>query len=302
MTQILKRKLNLRKKLLPRMAGLLVAAVPTGLGFLCATPSGGQSQTENIGANTLPYEVATVKPNKSGGMFMMGWVSSDRYTTGGTLDSLIKEAYEVQDDQIAGVPKSLSSERYDIVAKIDPAVGSKLDFDHRMLQGRLILQSLLADRFKLTLHHETKELPVYALVIAKNGPKIHQATPGDTYPSGMKDMYGKGHDMVIAAGRGRIVGQGVPFAVLVGALQHQQLGRTILDKTGLTGKFDFTLQWTPDVIQAPPGSQQGTGDTPADSDLSIFTAIQEQLGLKLKPQKGPVDILVIDHVERPSEN
>jgi uncharacterized protein (TIGR03435 family) len=116
-------------------------------------------------------------------------------------------------------------------------------------------------------------------------------------------MYSKGHGMVIKQGRGLIVGQGIPFAMLVGALQHQELDRTVVDKTGLTDNVDFTLQWMPDEIRAPPGAQQGMGDTPSpDSGISIFTAIQEQLGLKLEPQKGPVDVLVIDHIERPSDN
>jgi uncharacterized protein (TIGR03435 family) len=302
-TERVAHKLDSSRRILLIAAGLVAVATPIGFGPVNTTPSRAQSQAENTGVSSLPYEVASVKPNKSGGMSIMGWVSPNRYTTGGTVDSLIKEAYEVQDDQIVGAPKWLTSAKYDIEATIDPFAGGKLDFDHRMLQSRLILQSLLADRFKLTLHHETKELPVYALVIAKNGPKMHQATPGDTYPNGMKDMYGKGHGMVIEAGRGLIVGQGIPFAVLVGALQHQQLGRTVVDKTGLTGKFDFTLQWTPDVIQSQPGSQQGMGDSPSpDADVSIFTAIQEQLGLKLEPQKGPMDVLVIEHIEKPSEN
>jgi len=289
--------------------GVLAVALPIVLGLVTATTSRAQSQAENPGASTPPYEVASVKPVKSGGgMPIMGWVSPDRYTTRGTLNSLIKEAYEVQDDQLVGVPKQLGSERYDIEAKIDPSIGGKLDFDHRMLQGRLILQSLLADRFKLTLHHEAKELPVYALVIAKNGPEMRQATPGDTYPDGMKDMYGKGHGMVIARGPGGIVGQGVPFAVLVAELQHQHLGRTVVDKTGLTGMFDFRLQWTPDEshapIKGPEDGRQGTDNGPPPESVgpSIFTAIQEQLGLRLEPQKAPMEIVVIDHVEAPSEN
>ena len=108
--------------------------------------------------------------------------------------------------------------------------------------------------------------------------------------------------------RGELNGQGLPVGSLV-RLLTQQLGRTVLDKTGLTGKYDFTLQWTPDESQAPmfkgtAGSQPGTSSTtpPESSGPSIFTAIQEQLGLKLESQKGPVEILVIDHVEKPSEN
>ena len=102
--------------------------------------------------------------------------------------------------------------------------------------------------------------------------------------------------------RGLIAGQAIPVAYLAHELT-QQLGRMVVDKTGLTGKYDFTLKWTPDVTQGPTESQQGTGNTPStDSSVSIFTAIQEQLGLKLESQKAPVEVLVIDHVEKPSEN
>ena len=148
-----------------------------------------------------------------------------------------------------------------------------------------MLQALLAERFQMRVLRETKELPVYALVVGKSGPQLHEAE-------------GAGNGMRI--GRGRVTTQAIsmePFAKNLGKL----LGRTVVDRTGLEGKFAFTLEWTPD-----PGQPMGLlGPSPAsadDSGPSIFTALQEQLGLKLEPQKGPVEILVIDHVEKPSEN
>jgi len=154
----------------------------------------------------------------------------------------------------------------------------------------------LADRFKLTLHTETKDLPVFALVVAKGGPKIHEAKSGDTYASGVKNARGEAigpHMAMMRLGGGRIEAQGLPMDSLVNGLA-QQLGRKVLDKTGLKGNYDYTLEWTPDS-----GHAEGTEDS---SGPSIFTAIQEQLGLKLESRTAPVEILVIDHVEMPSPN
>ena len=219
------------------------------------------------------------------------WI--ERFTaTGVTLQGLIREAYEVEDNQISGAPAWLDSERYDIEAKADKSVADelqKLSFDQRLVEYRRMLQALLGDRFQLTLHRETKELPVYALVIAKKGPKLQETHPGDNDPTGM------------TFGWGLLKGEGVPIALLVRHLSRQQLDRPVVDKTGLTGKYDFTLKWIPDDRRTPTVGQQGTDDTPPPGP-SIFTAIQEQLGLRLEPQKGPVEVLVIDHVERPSEN
>jgi uncharacterized protein (TIGR03435 family) len=148
-----------------------------------------------------------------------------------------------------------------------------------------MLQTLLKDRFKLSFHSETKEVPVYALVIAENGLKIQRAIPGDTYPNGFKRSDGAPVGAGDWSQPGKFVGQGVPIAPLVQDLSEPYLHRTVLDMTGLTDKYDFTLQWTP-----------------VESQAAIFTAIQEQLGLKLEPEKGPMQILIIDHAEKPSEN
>ncbi|MGA3328790.1 MAG: TIGR03435 family protein [Terriglobia bacterium] len=160
------------------------------------------------------------------------------------------------------------------------------------------------------MSHGTKELPVYALVVAKNGSKLHEAKPGDTYPKGLKGSDGRpiGHPNVLHIARGQLIGQGIPIGTLAMLLSFQ-LDRTVLDQTGLKGNYDVTLLWTPDEASAamtagPGGGASGAGAAPPpeSSGPSLFTAIQEQLGLKLESTKGPVEVLVIEHIERPSEN
>ena len=207
----------------------------------------------------------------------------------------MKEAYGIEDDQISGAPKWVNSETYDIEAKVDGADSAELE---RLSedQRHLMFQSFLVERFKLKVHWETKDLPVLALVVAKGGPKLQQAKPGDTYPNGIKGPDGKagGHAGMMMWGRGRLTGQGIPIASMVPPLT-QQLGRIVQDKTGLTGKYDVELRWTDDT-----GPDTRPASDPAAP--SIFTAIQEQLGLKLDSQKAPVEVLVIDHVDAPSAN
>jgi uncharacterized protein (TIGR03435 family) len=235
-----------------------------------------------------------------------------------TLRMLIRTAYGVEDSQILGAPNWLNSEKYDIEARMDSAVADglrKISEDQRNVEKRRMLQALLADRFKLMLHRETKQLGMYVLVVAKNGPKLKEAKPGDTYPNGFKEdgrPLGAGVFKLgrYAGRRGELIGQALPMATLVRLLSEKILNRTVLDDTGLTGSYDFTLQWTvADESQGPmfkgaEAEQQVTGSTPPpqSSGPSFFTAIQEQLGLKLEAQKGPGQILVIDNVEKPSEN
>jgi len=148
---------------------------------------------------------------------------------------------------------------------------------------RPLIRSLLADRFQLVIHRETKELPVYALLVAKNGAKlqVNEGAPGPR----------------VNGVRGQLTGKKVNMALIVAQLAPQ-VGRTVVDQTGLTGEYDYTLQWTPDSGQLPaPGVE-----APPPSGPSILTALQEQLGLRLESTKGPVEIIVIDHAERASEN
>jgi uncharacterized protein (TIGR03435 family) len=154
-------------------------------------------------------------------------------------------------------------------------------------------------------HRENREMQVYTLVIAKNGSKLHEAKPGDTYPNGIKLATGPGGAgvMMMRGGPGgsfTITAQGVPLSSFIPQLSGNS-GRPIRDKTGLTGIYDFTLTYSLDqnASASPPNGQPPPTDATAPS---IFTAIQEQLGLKLEPGKGPVEVIVIDRAEKPSGN
>jgi uncharacterized protein (TIGR03435 family) len=233
-----------------------------------------RAQSQATVASPLKFEVASVKPNKSGDRdASMNPSPGGFYATNTTLKFLITWAYDVGDHQISAGPNWINTERYDIVAK------GQIDRPNSA-QYRQMLQTLLADRFQLRLRRETKELPVYALVVGKNGSKLREA-----------DGVG------MTTGRGRITARRISMERFAAHLGNR-LGRTVLDRTGLQGNFAFELEWTPD-----PGQPLGPNPTPLESSgPSIFTALQDQLGLKLEPQKGSVEMLVIDHVEKPSEN
>jgi uncharacterized protein (TIGR03435 family) len=312
MTERLARKPDYDRWLMLNARGLLGIVVPALLFVLPASQSPAHPQAP-VTSHSYEYEVASIKPNKSGTNMVRLMFSPDGLTaTNATLQMFVQAAYQVEPHQVSGGPSWLNSDHYDIEAKMDSATADvlhKLSEEQGRLERERMLQALLTDRFKLTIHRETKELPVYALLIAKNGPKLQEAKPGDTYPNGIKGPDGRaGAGMMFMNGRGSVTGQGLPIANLV-RLLSLQLGRTVVDKTGLTAKYDFTLQWTPDESQGAmfkgpgPGPQGTAGPPPPDpSGPSIFTAVQEQLGLKLESQKGPVEMLVVDHAEQPSEN
>jgi uncharacterized protein (TIGR03435 family) len=136
-------------------------------------------------------------------------------------------------------------------------------------------------------HRETRDLPVFALVVSENGSKVQRATSGDTYPNGVKCIGGRacGGRQILESETNKVVGQGIPLSDLVELLSEKLGGRIVLDKTGLAGDYDFTLQLAP-----------------KESEAAISTAVEEQLGLKLEPQKAPMEALVIDHAEKPSKN
>ncbi len=320
------------------------------------------AQTEEAPA----FEVASIKPAapQPAGMLRImmrggpGTPDPGQLTYSNvTLKNILMNAYDVKNYQIEG-PGWLDSERYDIVAKI-PKGATKEQF-------RLMLQNLLAERFKVGLHHETKEMPIYSLVVGKNGPKMKEsveepaatdgagkdggpaaggatgapppppppeaalghATPGriSVGKDGMPRLPGgmpKGAMAVMmSGGRLRMASNGQTMAGLINMLANQ-LGRPVVDNTGLTGKYDFTLDFAPEEggrmmgpmgampppAMAPGHMGEGGGgglaaSTPdAQSAPSLFTAVQEQLGLRLEPKKGPVELLVIDRAEKvPTED
>jgi bla regulator protein BlaR1 len=302
-------RLDFSRKLLLTVAGLAVVATPVSFGLLNATQTRAESQNQDSYALAPVYEVTSVKPNKSSNPVRAIRATPDRLiVTNFTLFMLVRTAYGVQDFQISGGPTWFNADNYDIEAKMDSAIVDKmgkLSPGQRNIETLRMLQSLLVDRFKLSLHRETRELPVYALVIAKDGPKFHEARPGDTYPNGMMGPGGRPAGPGLAEPeRGKLVGQAVSLSYLAEVLSGENLGRTVLNRTGLAGDYDFTLQWTPDQDRAPTSGHQSTDNASSSESTwpSIFTAIQEQLGLKLESQKGPIEVLVIDHAEKPLEN
>lgn len=255
-----------------------------------------------FGQNAAPppaFEVASIKPAPppSGGgiRIMLGGDAGRIDYSNVSLRDVMREAYQVKDFQING-PDWLNSVRFDITAKIPP--GTSTD------QRRLMLQTLLADRFQLKLHRETKELPVFALVVAKNGPKLKESEKKEGVPNGRMRMQ-----------PGHLEGIGFSMQQFTDML-GRQVGQPVLDMTELKGNYDFTLTFTPDENQqramaaafgGPAGGPPGAGERHPAPEIaegaSIFSALQEQLGLRLEKRKGPVEILVIDHVERvPTDN
>jgi uncharacterized protein (TIGR03435 family) len=311
MTQRLANKPSFSRKLL--LAAFAAAALAGLAVFEVGYAPQIRAQSTPTTAAPLPsFEVASVKPDHAGGLSARMESSRGRFiVTNVTAKRLIAWAYSVKDFQVMGGPGWINSEAYDIDAKLEDAdveAAQSLPPEQRLVQIRLRVQALLADRFKLVVRHETKEVPLYALTIAKSGPKFQEAKPGDTYPNGVKGRDGRSYPGMIVVGRGQFTAQAVPMTPLVMMLSHE-LGRTVLDQTGLKDKYDITLKWTPD--QRSPAMFMGTADAkpgtpnpppPDSSGPSIFTALHEQLGLKLESTKGPVDVIVIDHIERPSEN
>jgi uncharacterized protein (TIGR03435 family) len=230
------------------------------------------------------FEVASVKPSKPGTPGFIGPApGGQRFTaTNASVRMLIIMAYNITDRQVSGGPGWIASEGYDIDAKAErPTTREQL---------YLMLQTLLADRFQLTLRRETREMPVYALVVDKAGSKLKRHESQDGVPPVIK-----------GGGRGQVVFQNVPVSRLSWFLSTQ-VGRSVIDKTGLTGNYDFTLEWTRDS----PSKDQGSDASPAvATDLGgpgIMTAVREQLGLRLESEKGPTEFLTIEHAKKPAEN
>jgi uncharacterized protein (TIGR03435 family) len=248
------------------------------------------------------FEVASVKPNISASdtVELSAPVGGRFRAVNVSLRMLIMRAYKVKNFEIFGGPGWMNSDRYDIAA--GPA-----DTGIDEARFKLMLQALLADRFSLTVHRETRQMPIYALVPLKNALKLPEAT-GRCFehdgPPPSTPMTPCGGFWLDA---GQLEGRRISMTQFVGALSDL-LGRPVIDKTGYTGTFDVQLEFTLEGIAGWSGGGFGTPSLSADaanadsSKPSIFTAIQRQLGLKLESQKGPARILVVDHGEKPPEN
>ncbi|HZU24541.1 MAG TPA: M56 and DUF3738 domain-containing protein [Bryobacteraceae bacterium] len=315
-------ELGLIRKTLLASAAIASIAGPLLFGLMNARA---QSQPP---APPLSFEVATIKPNHSGDGRIGIRMPPGRFTaTNITPEMLVEFAYGLKPNQVSGGPAWIRSDRYDVDAKLDDAQQQemqKLSFEERGARMMSMVQSLLADRFQLAVKHDTKDMPIYGLVVAKNGPKLKKASeeavlPPSPPPAAPPPPSGSDapdapppppaapapppRGMVMMR-PGQITMTGAPISHLADALSRV-MGRTVVDKTGLTGNYDLTLEWTPDPSDAPmfhgPAGAPQPPPPPANGP-SLVTAVQEQLGLKLESQRGPVETLVIERIEQPSEN
>lgn len=241
-----------------------------------------------MAANADPsFEVATIKPSKPGTPGKLYTMRGREFATINTsLMDLLGIAYSVHEKQVIGAPEWVRSDKFDILAKPD------IDGTPNRNQLAVMLQKLFADRFALKFHHEQKEISVYALTVAKSGPKMNKSDDPNNLPS------------LLFRGLGVLTVHDASMVDFANLMQGAVLDRPVVDKTGLDAKYDFLLKWTPDETQftsfgpRPPQPQTNNPDAPPD----LFTAIQQQLGLKFESTKAAVDVLVIDRIEKPSEN
>ena len=290
---------------------MLVAAavVFVGTGLVAQTPA----------TDAPSFEVASVKPNTSGDGFVRVGGPPGRFNaTNVPLRMLIQMAYQIQPFQLEGGPGWIGADRFDIVAKVGgdvpappgPGVPGPV---------QLMTRTLLTDRFKLVVHHETKEQAIYALVLARSdgklGPQLKPSTTDCAAVAAARGRSGPPPALPVPGVRPQCGMMVRPGGLSAGGLSIAQVAtnlsanvqRIVVDHTGLTGAFDVDLTWTPDQV---PQRAPGAGDGPIQfngvsidpNGPSLFTALQEQLGLKLESTRGPVDVLVIDRAEKPTED
>jgi uncharacterized protein (TIGR03435 family) len=256
------------------------------------------------------FEVASFKRNVSGGNVVWRPQATGEFTLVNIpFQTLLLGAYQLQTYQIQGAPAWIRDERYDIVARLDPKIAGRLQPDGHPPTWALALRNLLVERSRLLFHRETRQLPVYALVLARTdgklGPNIRPAQAdcdalrvqsAAAARTGQPSPYPPQTPTYVPCGLrntpGRIVSGGFGFAEFLGALSVE-LGRPIVDRTGLSGTWDFFVTYTPNNVTAGAATDTNTPD--------LRTALQEQLGLKLESTQGPVDVFVIDRLERPTE-
>ena len=309
-----------------KMSGCKVVA---GLGVLvlsCVMPMRAQLILPKDGETLPSYEVATVKPAAADAHMMRIQLMPDGCRMDNVqLSLIIRNAYGAHSDaQLLGGPEALLDKHFDLQAKVDADDAAQLKTmprDDRERRMALTMQALLRDRFQLKMHVEVRELPVYALVVTRGGSKLQPAAQAPPSPAPGPDAGAQPPDlpdqlphrpppgasfMRISSTTAEMVMSGGTMEELAEMLtgQGETGDRVIIDKTGLKGKYDWDLKWTRAETGIGLGlGPKGANGSPPDSDApGLFTALQEQLGLRLEAQKGPVQVIVIDHLEPPSPN
>jgi uncharacterized protein (TIGR03435 family) len=326
MSEHVVRKLAFSKKLLLSAIAATALVAPLVFGLVHATPGRAQSQSEDTAISTTAYGSVSITPSHEGPtptyagekthMVRMMMAPNKFDAINVTLRAVIQEAYGVQANQITGGPDWLDTAAYDIQAKTNRPAGQKVIVDDRKIENQRMLQAMLADRAKLVMHRETVNLPGYALVVSENGPKLQpaQLTGDEKFKVPQRDavittdrdekiaaehQQMSAHRMLMQTDLGNeVIGlraNGTSMDEMAQQLARQ-LGTVVVNKTGLQGLYDFSLQWKSD------GSHASQDSADSASNQSLLTAVEEQLGLKLELQNTPADVLVIDHIEKPAEN
>lgn len=301
-------------------AGVLTLTVPVGFALARGqtTAANGPPKSGNT-RKALAFDVVSIKPTPpSYDKTLMQHFPDGTSFLGAPVRMVMQSAFAVNDDRILSAPSWVNTSRYDIEAKVSPEDASNFD-KLKDQERRAMILSMLNERFHLIYHHETRERSTYALVVARGGPKMAEGEsfpPGGVPPGGVKPPDGQPADRApehykMMPVPGHLEADSIPMYLFADTLSRL-LRCTVIDKTGLTANYNFTLRWTPDSPLPPalnsysPGSlESGLADTGAVTDgtqLSIFTAIQEQLGLKVESKKESVDVIVIDHIDPPSPN
>jgi uncharacterized protein (TIGR03435 family) len=265
-------------------AFVCIFALPIAVSVPSASAQAAAASSAASAAPVPVYDVMSIKFNKTLSGSTSVDVDDGRFSaTNVSLKNLLAEGYDIRQELISGISGPVESARFDLEAKVvdpDPTALKKMTREQR----RNMLLPLLIERFQIQTHTETKTLPVYELVVAKSGSKCKPSADQAADADG--DMSTNGHNAQV-----KITARKVTMSAFVKALSGR-VDRTVIDKTGLTGNFDLDLLWTND----------NNPDSGAEQLPTLFTAIQEQLGLKLQPSKGPVETLVVDHATMPSEN
>jgi bla regulator protein blaR1 len=311
MTEHLVQKMDLSRKLLLGGVAFASLAIPVALGLSAKLDAAttmnarsprqlGEPATTNkdTTVDPAPLAIASIRqvPPRDNDAMLTNFTDVGVTFRSVAIACIVHQAFSPQptlcidDDLILGLPGWTQSERYDIQAKVDNDDVAKW-MALSLPQKVSALQPLLVKRLNLQFHHETRERPTYSLVVAKNGPKLRKAQHVVTNPTGTGSPDGTGDKDISTVTPGKIILKGSSVSVLASLLSSQGLSHVVVDKTGLTDIYDITLRWSPDDV--------GSSDA---SLPSLFTAVQEQLGLKLEYNKNPIDVIVIDHIERPSAN
>ena len=268
-----------------RCRSLFAVAFAVFASFAVGPAGAAHTQVQPQAQTAAPtFEVASVKPSLTTTAFPKFAVSPERFSaTAVTASELIGYAYKVRDFQIKGAPEWAKAKKFDIDAKVRDSIAQSLEKLPRGQQIdalRIMVQSLLANRFELKATRQTKTAPIYALVVAKGGPKLPQpAVPPLSPEDRGRNWQNLTFDQITTAGLASFLGS------------QRDVARVVVDQTGVTGKYDITLRWSSDT----------SGATGAPG-MTIFEALQDQLGLKLQSEKGPVETFIVDHIEQPAPN